>query len=441
VQLTPDAIDEYLVTNVTIVTCDKAHTVHDNGALWVKTGRIAAVGAVGEFATSNGDIPVIDGGGKLLMPGLVNAHCHAGDTLFRGLVEDLPLEEWLANVMETERNALSERSSRLSATLGYVELLRSGVTSVMDMFWYPEQNFEAAGDVGIRLAGGGIFFDGVGMDGIEATERSRRATAICERYGRNEMFITGVAPHGAYTVSPENLVEAWNVACTQNGFFHIHAAETAAEQQTVIARYGRRIIEHLAALGLLEPRTLLAHCVHIDANEIALIAGSGASVVHNPMSNLKLASGFAPIGALLDAGVNVALGTDGALSGNDLDLWLAMRLAATMHKAASGDATCVSARQALHMATLSGARAIGAADRLGSLEPGKIADFILLDTSGPSATPMHDPINHLVFATSRADVTDVFVAGAQVVRDRTILTLDWPELRRDVLAMANKLRP
>jgi 5-methylthioadenosine/S-adenosylhomocysteine deaminase len=428
-----DAADEYLYTNVLIVTCDAAHTIHQDGVLHVNAGKIASVGPASQLAPllSRG-IPAIDGGGRILMPGLVNAHCHAADCLFRGLIENLPLEAWLAQVMQVEKAVLTAGTSLLGAQLGYAELLLGGVTAVMDMYWFPEQNFAAAEKAGLRLAGGGIFFDGVGMDGVPDHERAERARTICREHRGSDRLLAGVAPHGTYTVAPDGLRAAWQVAAEENGFFHIHAAETRAEQETVRDRYGETVVRHLSHLGMLDGRTLLAHCVHVDEEEIGLIAASGAHVAHNPLSNLKLASGFAPVPRMLAAGINIALGTDGAISGNDIDMWLAMRLAATIHKAATGDATAVSPRQTLHMATLNGARAFGAGALFGSLEPGKEADFILVDRRAPHAMPMFDPINHLVFSAGRGDVRDVFVGGRQVVREKKLLTLDIEQIGRSL---------
>jgi 5-methylthioadenosine/S-adenosylhomocysteine deaminase len=424
-----------VVTGATIVTCDGDMSVIDDGAMVVRDGLIAAVGPRASVSVPEGarQIAVHN---RILMPGLVNMHCHAGDSLFRGLVEDLPLEPWLQTVWKAERAILTPDTCRIGAALGFAELALSGVTTVMDMFWHIDETVAASREIGLRVATGGIFFDGAGMDGKDTGDRRASAENFCRRHAGNPFVFTGVMPHGTYTVGPASLLEAAAVARAHDGFFSTHAAETRAEQRTVEDRYGARVIHHLDRLGLLGPRTVLAHCVHVDESEIALLASSGTHVVHNPMSNLKLASGFAPVPAMLAAGVRVTLGTDGAISGNDLDMWLAMRLAATLHKAATGDAGAVSTGEVLRMATINGARALGAADRIGSIEPGKSADFILLATDRIHATPLFDPVTHLVYSAGKSDVTDVFVAGRRIVEDGRLLTCDVPAL----LAAVHSLR-
>lgn len=421
-----------------VVTCDPRQTVIPDGAIAVRGGVIVAVGpaaAVGADADA-----VIDAEDRILMPGLVNMHCHAGDSLFRGLIENLPLEPWLQTVWKAERTILNRRTCRLGAELGLAELLVSGVTTTMDMFWFPEETVAAARALGCRIATGGIFFDYPGMDGKLLERREADAEAFFAAFADDRAVIAGVCAHGAYTVGPEQLSCAGALARRHGAFFTIHAAETRAEQATVGERYGRPVIEHLNALGLIDSRAVLAHCVHLSETEIGLIAAGGAHVVHNPMSNLKLASGFAPIPQLLAAGVNVTLGTDGAISGNDLDMWLAMRLAATLHKAVTGDAAAVPSHEVLKMATINGAKALGAADRIGSLEVGKQADFLTLATDRLHAVPMFDPLTHIVFSASKTDVTDVFVGGRQVVADGRLLTASVPDLVSAVATLAPEIR-
>jgi len=424
-----------VIHNALIVTCDAAHNVIPAAALVVEGGNIRWCGAEGALpeAITEG-ARQIDAAGAILMPGLINMHAHCGDSLFRGLVEDLPLEAWLQSVWKAEGAILpNAENCRLGAELGFAELLLGGTTTVMDMFWHAEQSFAAADVAGIRLASGGIYFDPPGMDGFGADTRYDHAEALFRTFGKSATHFVGTLPHGAYTVGPEALKTAFAQSQQYDGFFTIHAAETRVEQATVKAMSGTSVIRHLYALGVLSPRTVLAHCVHLDEEEIELIANTGSHVAHNPLSNLKLGSGIAPVPDLQKHGINLTLGTDGPISGNDMDMWLAMRLAATIHKGVREDATAVSTGEALHMATLNGARALGAEGALGSIEVGKRADFILLDTTAPHASPMFDPITHLVYSAGRGDVRDVFVGGRQVVENRRLLTLD-------VAAIAAKCR-
>jgi 5-methylthioadenosine/S-adenosylhomocysteine deaminase len=309
----------------------------------------------------------------------------------------------------------------------------------MDMYWHPRETVAAARAVGCRVATGGIFFDPPGIDGRDPTARAADAEAFFDEFGDTDDVLPGTFPHGAYTVGPESLQTAHAIAARRGGLFSTHAAETESEQTTVTARYGRSVIRHLDALGLLDARTVLAHCVWIDDEEIAILARSGATVAHNPVSNLTLASGIARVPDLLAAGVRVTLGTDGAISGNDIDMWLALRLAATLHKGASRRADAVSTTQALRMATLDAAVALGAGDRLGSIEPGKLADLVLIDLARPHALPMFDPLTHLVYSCSKADVRHVFVGGRQVVRDGALTGIALADTLAEVAALAPRI--
>ena len=424
-----------VVKNATIVTCNDDHEVIEKGALVARGGRLTFVGRQQDLPP-HGGAQIIDARGDVVMPGLINMHAHCGDSLFRGLVEDLPLEPWLQTVWKAEAAILRSRENcALGTRLGIAELLLGGVTCVMDMFWHCETGFEAAREADIRWASGEIFFDMPGMDGHQPEERPDRARAMFDQHDE----LVGVLPHGTYTVGPENLKLAGDISRRHGGFFCTHAAETAQEQSIVRQRYGKSVLHHLHGLDLLGPSTVLAHCVHVDDSEIGLMAETGTHVVHNPMSNLKLASGFAPVPQMLAAGINVTLGTDGPISGNDMDMWLAMRLAATLHKACSGDATAVSTRQVLHMATLGGARALGAEKDLGSLEKGKRADFIRVETGSVHALPLFDTITHLVYSTNRQDVRDVFVGGRRVVHDRRITTLDTDKLKEEIKRLAPRI--
>jgi len=430
--LEPAHID-LLVTGAQVLTCDDDRAMIADGGLAVVGDTIVAVATSEELKPlAAGAKRVIDAKGAIIMPGLINTHCHAGDSLFRGLVENLPLEEWLQTVWKAERTILNRQTTHTGAALGLAELVLGGVTTVMDMFWYPEELAEAANTMGARVCTGGIFFDFTGMDGFEADRRVADAEAFIDRFKDNPLIIPAVFPHGTYTVGPESLKAAWDIAERHDILFCTHAAETRTEQTTVSEQYGRRVIHHLNELGMLSPRTVLAHCVHVDDDEIALMARTGTHVVHNPVSNLKLGSGIAPVPDMIAAGINIGLGTDGAISGNDLDMWLALRLAATLHNGAREDATAVTSQAAVDMLTRNGAAALGMADQIGTLEAGKLADFILLDADAAHCVPLFDPLNHVAYAASRSDVVDVFVGGQQIVRDRQLVTMDMADIRAEV---------
>jgi 5-methylthioadenosine/S-adenosylhomocysteine deaminase len=432
---------DLVIRNALVVTCDAAGTVIADGGVTVENGRISVVGTSAELAPlAERAKRVVDGAGHILMPGIVNTHCHAGDSLFRGLVEDLPLEPWLQTVWKAEGAILNPRTSHLGTVLGFAELLLSGVTSVMDMFWYPFETVKAARKVGLRVSTGGIFFDPAGVTALSIEKRVAEAERFFEEFGKSEDVFAAAMPHGAYTVSPDNLKAAHAVAHKCGGLFCTHCAETRAEQADVTSRYGRSVVRHLDHLGCIDDRTVLAHCVHLDDEELDILARRGAHVAHNPMSNMKLASGFARVPEMLDRGISVSLGTDGPLSGNDLDMWMTLRLAATIHKGFAGRADAISTRQAMDMLTINGARALGAADRIGSLEKGKFADMVMVDFRRPHAVPIFDPMTHLVYSTNKSDVRHVFLGGDQVVRDGVLTRLDIMETVDEVQSLAPKIK-
>lgn len=435
----PSEID-LIIKNAIVVTADDDRRVLSDGGVAVVDGRIAAIGPSAELQPMEERAErVVDASGMILMPGIVNTHCHAGDCLFRGLVEDLPLEAWLQTVWKAEGAILNAETSRLGTVLGFAELLLSGVTTVMEMFWFPDETVAAARAVGLRVATGAIFFDPPGMNRLDMDQRVVEAERFYETYASDEDVFPSTMPHGAYTVSPENLRRARQITDVYGGLYSTHAAETRAEQADIETRYGRSVIRHLDHHGLLDERTVLAHCVHLDDEEIDILARRDVVVSHNPVSNLKLGSGIARVPDLLAASVRVTLGTDGAISGNDLDMWLALRLAATLHKGANHDAAAVSRTQALDMITRVGADAVGAGDRIGSLEPGKFADMVLIDVRRPHAVPMFDPTTHLVYSTAKSDVRHVFLGGEQVVHDGVLTRIDIADTLSEVEALEPRI--
>ena len=436
---------DLLIHNAVIVSCDDAHTLYPDGMMAVRDGKIVGIGqGSNNSSVSDGSLyqasTYIDAMGKILMPGLINTHCHGGDSLFRGLVEGLPLEPWLEKLWIAESAILNPETIELGSLLGLGENLLNGVTTVLDMFWEPAAIIRAGEALGLRVATGGLFFDPPGIDGATADQREGLARTFFEEHKDHKTLIPSVSVHGAYTVSPENIKTALKVHNDFDALITIHAAETAMEQNIVHGQYGRRVIDHLNHCGLLGESSVLAHCVHLDEGEMELLAKSGTHVSHNPMSNLKLGSGIAPVPGLLAKGINVSLGTDGAVSGNDLDLWKALRLAGTLHNGFNQDALAVSAKDALSMATLNGAQALGIAQEAGSLEIGKRADFIIVSNNQLHSVPIFDPIDHLVFAASHKDVRDVYVAGEQVVKDGKLVNVDQGEIVEKVRALGPTIK-
>ena len=434
-------MDDILIKDALIVTCDGSHSIIENGVMAVSQGKITALEQTDTSAAENLSAKkIVSANGNILMPGLINMHCHAADSLFRGLVENLPLEEWLGRVWIAEKAILTPETTYLGSILGLAENLLSGSTTVMDMFWYPDETVKAAKDLGMRISTGGIFFDLPGIGGRSHKDFIFEANNFYQKHSSDDSVIPAVLPHGSYTVSPQNLSEAKSIADRHGMLFCTHAAETQAEQNDIKARYDNSVIRHLDKHKLLGETSVLAHCVHLDEKEISLLAQSKTNIVLNPMSNLKLGSGIAPVKAMHRAEINLTIGTDGAISGNDLDMWLAMRLTCGLAKGVNMEADALTAEQVLHMATINGAKALGKSNTLGSLEIGKNADFILVDINNSHSIPLFDPITHLVFGAGRSDVTDVFVSGKHVVKNKKISGLDIEKIHEEVRQLAPSIK-
>lgn len=432
------AAADLLIAGPLVITMDEGGRVIEDGALVVIDGEIAAVGPRAELA----GLPAretVDATGQLLLPGLVNGHVHMADSLFRGLVEDLPLEPWLERLWISEREFVTAENVGLGARLALAEMIRSGTTCAVDMFWFPDAGADAALEAGFRLVTGPIFFDFGGPDGIANEDRIRVGREWLERYAGAPLIVPCVQPHNHLTVSPEGMRAARDLADEAGALFHTHCSETVTEVATTRDRFGRTPVGHLDALGILDDRTLLAHCVHLTEDDVRLLRDSGAAVLHNPLSNLKLGSGIAPVARMLEEGIPVLVGTDGPVSSNDLDMWTAMRFAGLLQRGAQRDPVLTPARDVVRMVTTTAARALGLDDLIGSLEPGKRADLVLVDLDRPHLTPMFDPYAHLAYAVGRDDVRSVLIDGHFVMRDRRLLTLDEPATLAGVRDLATRI--
>jgi len=426
---------DFLIKHGTILTMDAAMNVVPDGAIAISGSRIAATGETRALESQFQPRQTLDATGMLVMPGLINTHTHSGDTLFRGLVEDLALESWLEKLWVAEARFLNPETVAWGARLAYIEMVRSGITTALDMFWFPDTLAEAAKAVGFRLATGCVYFDSPMTDGIAPEDRGPRTRQFLTKYAADELIIPCVQPHAVYTVSPQYLRQAGELAQEFGVLFTTHASETETEVRNCLRDYGCTPIKHLDRLGALTPRTVLAHCVHLADDEFDLLSQRGVSVAHCPVSNMKLASGIANVGQMLRSGVNVTLGTDGPVSGNDLNLWYTMRLAAIVHKTANKDPYLMPTRQVVSMVTIHSAQALGIGDRTGSLEAGKLADIILVKTGRAHSTPAFDPFSLLVYSLGREDVDTVLINGRLVMRHRELVTID----ENEVLETVNRL--
>lgn len=377
----------------------------------------------------------------VLMPGLVNAHTHAAMTLFRGFADDLPLGTWLRErIWPAETRWMGPELVADGTRLAVAEMLCGGVTCFSDMYFYPDVAGTIAAEAGMRAVVGLIAVDFATAWANDADEYLRKGLEVHDRFRAEPLITTAFAPHAPYSVGDELLKHVRLLADELDLPVHMHVHETAGEVAEAVAATGVRPLERLAALGLVNPNLIAVHATTLTQSEIEQLATAGASVVHCPRSNSKLASGLCPVAALLDAGVNVALGTDGAASNNRLDVLAEMQTAALLAKLGANDAAALPAAAAVRLATLNGARALGLGAEIGSLVPGKAADVICIDLSGLEHQPLLDPVSQLVYAASRHDVTDVWIAGEHLVADRAPLRLDLASIRASAERWGRQLR-
>ncbi len=433
---------DLLIHNGILVTVDRTQRIIPNGWIGIQGGVIQAIEPAWPNQAPPGAGTCVDAAGGLVMPGLVNSHTHLPMSLFRGLADDLPLISWLNDhIFPAEARFIEPETVYWATRLACSEMLLSGTTCCCGGYFHEDTVAVAVAETGMRavLAQGVIDFPAPGVpDPLHNVTHAREFT---RRWKEQHRLVTpSIFCHAPYTCSDRTLTAAKAAADELNLLFQVHVAETRFERDQSISGTGHSPVARLERLGLLDPRTLMAHCIWLDDRDIAIIADRGCAVAHCPESNMKLASGIAPLTRLLAAGVTVGLGTDGCASNNNLDLFGEMATAAKLHKLASGDPTALDAARVIQMATRDGARAIGMADRIGSLEIGKQADIIVLDTRAPPLTPLYHPLSHLVYAAGGADVRHVFVAGQALVRDRILLTVDIDQVIDRVNAIAADIR-
>ncbi|BAU48631.1 N-ethylammeline chlorohydrolase [Sulfurifustis variabilis] len=425
-----------------IIPIEPAGRVHRDHALAVRGGRIVDLLPSPEAEQRYRASDTLHFPQHALLPGFVNAHTHAAMSLFRGLADDIPLMTWLnEHVWPAEAKWVTPEFVREGTELAVAEMLASGTTCFNDMYFFAEDTARVCLSAGMRAVVGLIVLDFPTAYAQTADEYLHKGLAVHDGLRAAELVTTAFAPHAPYTVSDAPLQRLRTVNDELNLPVHMHVHETAHEVANAVEATGRRPLARLAELGLIGPSLAAVHMTQLSAGEIGMLAGSGASVVHCPSSNLKLASGFCPVHALLTAGVNVAIGTDGAASNNDLDMLEELRLAALLAKGVAGEATAVPAHTALRMATLNGAKALGLDDRIGSLERGKQADLVAIDLSHLPSEPVYDPASQIVYTASRAQVSDVWVHGRRLLKNRQLTTLDERAALQKARAWRDKIKP
>ena len=410
------------ITGGHVLTIDAERRAFAPGAVLVEDGAVTAVGP-SDIADGVPVARTVDAAGCIVLPGMVNAHTHAAMTLFRGLGDDEP-DRLRRFIWPLEAKTVDADSVLDGARLGCLEMALGGVTCLADMYFFEDRVARAAAGIGLRAVVGQTLIGHAAPDAATPAEALDRARALLADWRGHPLVTPALAPHAPHTLDDAALADVRDLAGEAAAPVLIHLAETEAEVAAIGARCGLSPVAHLDRLGLLGPGLVAAHCIHVDAADIALLAERGVGVAHNAVANAKAAKGVAPVPALRSAGVAVGLGTDGPMSGNTLDILGQLGFAAKLHKLIAGDRTAMPARDMVAMATIGGARALGLADRIGSLEPGKRADIVLVDATGAHMTPLHDPYAALVYAAHAGDVRTVVVDGRIVVEDRRLLTAD-----------------
>ncbi len=429
----------------TVVTMNEQFDLIPDGALAIRGMDIAAVGARAEVLAQYESDNVVDCGGGFILPGLVNSHTHAAMTLLRGLADDLRLDVWLYGyIMPTEREFVNPEFCRLGTSLACAEMIRSGITSFADMYYYEADVAEATADAGLRGVLGETILKFPAPDAESYEDSLAYCRGFIEKWRNHPLITPAIAPHAPYSNTDETMRRCVDLAREFDVPLLTHLAETKLEIENSLNEFGMTVITHMRELGLFDAKVLAAHCVHIDQNEMHVLLDGDATVAHCPTSNLKIASGIAPVAQMLKSQLTVGVGTDGAASNNDLDMFEEIRLAAILAKTAANDPTALPARQALLMATRMGAAALFMDDITGSLEAGKRADVIVMDTSTLHNMPYfdYDPnsvYSRIVYAGKSTDVIHVLCNGRWLMRDRDLLTLDEAALKTQAQEYARRV--
>lgn len=430
-----------------VIPVEPEGVVLENHSIAILDGQIAAILPRAEAEAQYRAVTVVEKPGHVLIPGLINAHTHAAMSLMRGLADDMPLMTWLTeHIWPAEGQWVSPAFVRDGTRLAIAEMLRGGTTCFNDMYFFPDEVAKLAEQTGIRVVIGLIVIDFPTAWAQNADEYIHKGFEVHDQFKHSSLVSTAFAPHGPYTVSDEPLQKIAMYAEELDIPIHMHVHETVEEVADSLQQHGKRPLARLAELGLVSPRLLAVHMTQLTDEEIAAHAAANAHVLHCPESNMKLANGFCRVRKLLDAGINIALGTDGAASNNDLDMFGEMHTTALLSKVVAGDATALPAEKALSMATINGARALGLESVCGSLVVGKAADIVAVKMDDLETQPLYHPISQLVYATGRDKVSDVWVAGRHLLKERRLTTLDESAILentrqwRDKIAQYNQVK-
>lgn len=412
-----------------VIPVEPQDTILENHSIAIDDGRIVNILPTEKAHQKYTADEVIELPGQALIPGLINSHTHSPMSLFRGLADDLPLMTWLTeHIWPAEQKWVHEEFIADGTRLAVAEMLRSGTTCFNDMYFFPDVTGRVAAQAGIRAIIGLIVIDFPSAWADDTDDYFDKALQTHDHFKAHPLIATAFAPHAPYSVSDAPLSRIEKLAVELDLPIHIHVHETADEINQGFDSHGKRPIQRLDELGLLSPNLMAVHMTQLETDEIERIKNTGVHVVHCPQSNMKLASGFCPVQTLLEKGINVALGTDGAASNNDLDMLAEMQSAAMLAKAVSGNAAALPATQALQMATINGAKALGIDQETGSLSKGKSADICAIDLSTLETQPIYNPVSQIVYACGREQVSNVWVAGEHLLKDRVLTSMDMQEI-------------
>lgn len=432
---------DYIIYADYVLPMDEGRTIIKDGAIAIQGREIADIGSFDNISKKYSSKNISKSKNTAVMPGLINTHTHAAMVYFRGMADDLPLKEWLeGHIWPAEGKWLSPEFVSDATELACLEMIKAGITTYNDMYFFEDASGKAAKKLGMRAVLGAGILDFPTVAGKNADEYFAKAEKFIKNWSEDDLIVPCIAPHAVYTCSPETLSRAKNIADKYNVPIHIHLSETKWEVEDVKKKYGKTPVEHLYGLGFLDEKIIAVHCIWLNEKEIEMLAEHKVGVSHCIESNLKLSSGIAPVPQMLKAGIKVSFGTDGAASNNDLNILSEMSTAAKIHKAVSNDPTVLDARTALLMATRWGAEVLGIGNITGSLEKGKAADIAIINLEKPHLTPLYDVYSHIVYSARASDIETVFVNGKLVVDDGKLCSADEEEIISKAKEWRRKIR-
>jgi 5-methylthioadenosine/S-adenosylhomocysteine deaminase len=432
---------DIIIRGGTVVTMDGSSRVIENGSVAIRRERIIAVGAAAEIAAKYSATQTVDASGKIVMPGLINTHTHVPMVLFRGIADDLVLMEWLQKfIFPAEAKNVNEEFVRWGTRLGCLEMIQGGTTTYVDMYYFEDAIADETARAGMRAVLGETLIDFPAPDNKTWEAGMAYVEKFAAKWKGHALITPAIAPHAPYTVSTDHLKQAHSFSERHALPLVIHIAEDQAEVKTIQERYNASSVAYLDRIGLLDSRVIAAHMVWPTEEDIKTLARRSVGVAHCPQSNMKIAAGAAPVPEMLRAGVAVGLGTDGAASNNDLNLWEEIDTAAKLHKLIAKDPTVINAREALEMATIRGARAIHLDKDIGSLEAGKLADLLIIGMDSARQVPLYNVYSQLVYATKASDVETVMINGRIVMQGRRVLTIDERAVRAKATEYRDRIR-